>query len=113
MYSLHAENMLLKSQLKGLREVLRIEKRKKKPKKGLFIELHGKEGNAAIFFLPAKILAARELQTQKAKEIEEIQAQKHQLQLEKQQRKEEQAELKKATIAAQLEKKEKLALAKA
>ena len=61
MHSLHAENMLLKSRLEGLQEVLRIEKRKKKPKKGLFTELRGKEGNAAIFFSPVKISAAREL----------------------------------------------------
>jgi hypothetical protein len=62
MHSLHTENMLLKSQIEGLQEVLRTEKKQKKPKKGLFTELCGNEGNAAIFFLPAKISAARELQ---------------------------------------------------
>jgi hypothetical protein len=79
----------------------------------LFAELRRNEGNAAIFFLPAKISAARELQAQKAKEIEEVQAQKCQLQLEKQQHKEEQAELKRIATVVRLEKKEKLALAKA
>ena len=53
--------MLLKLWLKGLQEVLQIEKRKKKPKKGLFIELYRKEGNAAIFFLLVKILATHKL----------------------------------------------------
>ena len=52
---------------------MRIEKKQKKPRKALFIELRIDEGNGPIF-LPAKISAARELQAQKAKEEEEMQA---------------------------------------
>jgi hypothetical protein len=62
MHSLYTKNMLLKSQIKGLQEVLQTEKKQKKPKKGLFIELRRNEGNAAIFFLPAKISATHKLQ---------------------------------------------------
>ena len=89
-----------------------MEKKRKKPKKALFTELRGEDGNAAIFFSPAKISATRELQAQKAKEEEEAQARKEQDKLQRQQRKEEQAELKRAAAAARQEKRERLALEK-
>ena len=56
-YRLHAENALLKGEIKGLREAVRIEKKQKKRKKGMFAEFRRKKGNAAIFFSPAKITA--------------------------------------------------------
>ena len=65
-------------ELKGLRGAVRTEKQRKKLKKALFIELWGEDGNAAIFFLPAKIQEARDLLVQKVKEEEEVQAQKEQ-----------------------------------
>ena len=110
---LQAENSLLKAEIKGLREVVRVKKRRKKPREALFKELRGEEGNATIFFSPAKISAARELQAQRAREEEEIQARKEQDKLQRQQRKEEQAELKRAAAAARQEKRERLALKKA
>ena len=57
-HQLQAENALLKAEIEGLREALRIEKERKEPQKGLFVELR-EEGNAAIFSL-VKISAARE-----------------------------------------------------
>ncbi|KAF2193326.1 hypothetical protein K469DRAFT_690933 [Zopfia rhizophila CBS 207.26] len=112
-HQLQAENALLKAEIEGLREAARIEKKRKKPRKALFRELRGEEGNAAIFFSPAKISAAHELQAQKTKEEEKAQAQKEQGTLQRQQRKEEQAELRRAAAAARLEKREKLALERA
>lgn len=38
-HHLQAENALLKAQVEGLQEAVRIEKKPKKPKKGLFAEL--------------------------------------------------------------------------
>ena len=70
-HHLQAENALLKAEIEGLREAVRIEKKRKKPKKTLFTELRGEDGQAAIFFSPAKVTAARQLQAQKAKEEEE------------------------------------------
>ena len=112
-HQLQAENALLKMQITGLQEAVRIEKKQKKPKKALFTELRGDEGSGAIFFSPAKISAACNLQAQKAKEIEEVQAQKERDMIERQQRKEEQVELKRAAAAARLEKRERLAAEKA
>ena len=72
-----------------MEEALRVEKKRKKPKKALMAQFRGEEGNAAIFFSPAKISAARKLQAQKAKEEEEeAQAKKEQDKLQRQQRKE-------------------------
>ena len=110
---LQAENALLKAQIAELQEAVHIEKKQRKSKKALFAELQGNEGSGTIFFSPAKISAACNLQAQKAKEVKEAEAQKQQDKLQKQQRKEEQAELKRAATAAQLEKREKLALEKA
>ena len=62
-HQLQAENALLKAQVAGLEEAIRVEKKQKKPKKGLFKELQGEEGNTTIFFSPSKVTAARELQT--------------------------------------------------
>ena len=59
---LQVENALLKAEIEGLREAVRVEKKRKKPKKALFAELRGEEGQAAIFFSLAKISATRELQ---------------------------------------------------
>jgi hypothetical protein len=112
-HQLQAENALLKAQITGLQEAVRVEKRRKKPRKALFTELRGDEGNKAIFFSPAKISAARELQAQKSKEEEDKQAQKEQNKLRREQRKKEQAELKRVAAAVRLEKKEKAALEKA
>jgi len=112
-HDLQAENALLKAENKGLREAVLTEKKRKKPKKALFTELRGEDGNAAIFFLPAKIQEARDLLAQKAKEEEEAQAQKEQDKLQRQQRKEEQAELRRAAAIARQEKREKLAAEKA
>ena len=75
-HDLQAENALLKAENKGLREAVRTEKQRKKPKKALFTELRGEDGNTAIFFSPAKIQEARDLLAQKVKEEEEAQAQK-------------------------------------
>jgi hypothetical protein len=63
-YRIHAENDLLKAQIKGLREAVYITKRRRKRGKPLFIELRAQDENKAVFFSPAKIAAARELQAQ-------------------------------------------------
>ena len=76
-----AKNALLKAQVEGPKEAVRVEKRQKKPKKALFTELRGAEGNNTISFSPTKAAATRELQAEKAKEAEEAQAQKIQQQL--------------------------------
>ena len=110
---LQAENALLKAQNLGLQEAVRIVKKQKKPKKGLFKDLRGDDGNAAIFFSPAKITQARELQTQKILEAEAEEALKAQKKLEQQQKKEEQAQLKKDKATACAERREKAAQAKA
>jgi hypothetical protein len=60
-HQLQAENALLKAEIEGLREAVRIEKKRKKSKKTLFAELRGEDGHAAIFFSPAKVAATREL----------------------------------------------------
>lgn len=112
-HQLHAEIALLRRETEGLKEAVRVQKKQKKPKKALFAELRGEEGNAAIFFSPAKISAAREFQAQRAREEEEARAQKEQDKLQRQQRKEEQAELKRAAAAARQEKQKQLALEKA
>jgi hypothetical protein len=112
-HQLQAENALLKAEIEGLQEAVRIEKKRKKPKKALFTELRGEEGNAAIFFSPTKISAARELQAQKAREEEIAQAQKEQEKVQRQQRKEEQAELKRVAAALRQEKRERVATEKA
>jgi hypothetical protein len=112
-HQLQADNAILRAKLEGAEEALRVEKKRKKPKKALFTELRGEGGNAAIFFSPAKISAARRLQEQKAKEEEEAKAQKERDKLQRQQRKEEQAELKRAAAAARQERREKLAAEKA
>src|SRR5271170_2709214 len=110
---LQAENALLKAQIEGLKEAVRIEKKQRKPKKALFAELRADNGNGAIFFLPAKILAARELQMKKAKEAEAVQVQKREEQLQRQLHKEEQAEIKRQAAAARQERREKVAAEKA
>ena len=112
-HQLQAENALLKAQIAGLQEAVHIEKKQKKPKKALFAELHGNEGSGAIFFSQAKISAVCNLQAQKAKEVEGVQAQKQQDKLQMQQCKEEQVELKRSATAAWLGQREKLALEKA
>jgi hypothetical protein len=112
-HTLQAENTLLKAQVKGLQEAVRIEKKQRRPRKTLFKELRVDNGNTAIFFSPAKISAARELQVKKAREEEEAQEKKKQEKLQRQQRKEEQAELKKAAATVRQEKREKLAAEKA
>ena len=56
------------------KKIICVEKKRKKLKKVLFTEFRGEEGNAVIFFSPAKISAARQLQEQKAKEEKETQA---------------------------------------
>ena len=112
-HQLQSENALVQAEIEGLKEAVRIEKKQKKPRKALFADLRADEGSGAIFFSPAKISAARELQAQKVKEKEEAQAQKERDKLQRQQRKEEQAELKRAAAAARQEKREKLALEKA
>ena len=53
-----------------------MEKRQKKLKKKLFTELRGDDGHSAIFFSLAKIAAARELQVQKEREIEDLEPRK-------------------------------------
>ena len=60
-HQLQAENALLKAQVAGLEEAVRVEKKQRKPKKGLFKELRGEEGNATIFFSPSKVIEARAL----------------------------------------------------
>ena len=44
-----------------IKEAPRIEKKIKNPKKAIFTELRGKEGNTAVFLSSAKISAFREL----------------------------------------------------
>ena len=82
-HRLYAENALLRAEIKGLNEAVRIEKKRKKPKKALFTKLRGEEGNAAIFFSPVKISAACKLQAQKAREEKEALARKEQDKLER------------------------------
>ena len=72
---LQAKYALLKAQIEGLKEAVHAEKRYKKPKKALFTELRGTEGNNTILS-SAKVAATWELQAEKAKEAEEAQAQK-------------------------------------
>jgi hypothetical protein len=61
-YSIHAENNLFKTQIKGLREAVHITKKRRKRGKPLFINPRAQDENKAVFFSPAKITAARELQ---------------------------------------------------
>jgi hypothetical protein len=112
-HQLQAENALLKAQIEGLKEAVYTEKKQRKPKKALFAELRTDQGNGAVFFSPAKISAARELQIKKAKEVEAAQAQKCKEQLQRQLRKEEQAEIKRQAAAARQERQEKAAAKKA
>jgi hypothetical protein len=46
-HHLQAENTLLKAQIAGVQGAVRIEKKQKKLKKGLFTELRGNDGNTA------------------------------------------------------------------
>ena len=112
-HDLQVKAALLQAENEGLREAIRVQKKQKKPRKALFTELRANEENKAIFFSPAKISQARELQAQRGKETEAAQAQKRQTQLERQRRKQEQEELRRAAAAARLAKREKLARDKA
>lgn len=82
-HDLQAKVALLQSENEGLREAVRIQKKQKKPRKALFTELRVNEENKAIFFSPAKISQARELQAQREKDAEAAQAQRRQTQLER------------------------------
>ena len=57
------ENVLLKAENKGMREALHNEKKRRKRGKALFEEFRAQEGEGALFFSPAKIQAAKDLQT--------------------------------------------------
>jgi hypothetical protein len=112
-HDLQAKVALLQSENEGLREAVRIQKKQKKPRKALFTELRANEENKAIFFSPAKISQARELQAQREKDAEAAQVQRRQTQLERQQRKQEKEELGRIAAAARLAKREKSAHDKA
>jgi hypothetical protein len=112
-HDLQVKVTLLQSENKGLREAIRIQKKQKKPRKALFTELRANEENKAIFFSPAKISQARELQAQREKDTEAAQVQRRQTQLKRQQRKREQEELGRIAAAARLVKREKSAHEKA
>lgn len=61
-HRLQAENQLLKQQVEGLNEAVRIEKgKKKKKKKTLIQEVREDDGHGVGFFSPMKIKAALEL----------------------------------------------------
>jgi hypothetical protein len=99
-HQLQVQNKLLKAEIQGLHEAVRTEKAKKKRKKPLFANLRDNEGAGAIFFSPAKVQAARELQQQQEKEAEEVAALKEQQKIQRQQQKERQAIERAAAAAA-------------
>lgn len=66
--TLSAENALLKAEIEGMRETIKLQKRKAIKSKNLFQELADESGNKAIWFSPAKIARARELKQQKEDE---------------------------------------------
>jgi hypothetical protein len=108
-----ASMAMMKLELEGVKEALRAEKQKKKPRKKIFAQLRSEEDGNALFLSPAKISMARELEAQKKSEIEAGQARKEQQRLEKSQLREQQAEKRKAAAAARQERKEQLAKSKA
>jgi hypothetical protein len=112
-HGLQAENAILKAQIEGLQEAIRVEKKQRKPKKALTLNLRGDDSRDAVFFSPAKICALRREQADKQREIEEAEARKQQQQLEKQQEKERKAETKRIAAIARQEKREQSAREKA
>ena len=112
-HQLQAENALLKAQVVGLEEAIRVEKKQKKPRKALFKELRDQEGNTAIFFSPSKVAAVRELQAQKTREAEAVQAQKRQQQLQREQQKRDQEEKRHVAAVARQQRREQQAQEKA
>ena len=69
------ENVLLKAENRGMKQALYNEKKRRRRGKALFEEFRAQEGQGATFFSPAKIQAAKDLQTQReqAKEDEATQ----------------------------------------
>jgi hypothetical protein len=59
------ELAIYKARCQGLELALQAEKRKKKPRQGLFKELRGDDGNQPLFFSPNKVAQARELHAKK------------------------------------------------
>lgn len=108
-HQLQAENALLKAQISGLQEAVRIKEKQKKPSKPLFKELRANEGNTAMFFSPKKISAARQLAIEKQGEIKAAKAQKLHDKLQKEIHKKEQMERKEQAAQIRLEKRQKLA----
>ena len=74
--SLSTQHILLHAELQGVKESLQLQKKKNVRSKNIFEQIIEKDGNRAIFFSPAKIKEARELEQQKLDDEEREQQEK-------------------------------------
>jgi hypothetical protein len=87
--TLAAQNTLLVAEIEGLKETVKLQKKRAVRSKPLFEKLADEDGSRAIWFSPAKIRRARELQQEKEDQEQQERQVKEQKALEKQRAKEE------------------------
>jgi hypothetical protein len=108
-----AESTLKDMEIEGLKTLLADRKARKPRKKAPLDELRNEEEGGALFLSPTKYAAARELQAEREREEELVQATRAQIRKEKELEKQRKAQEKAAAAAARLEQREKRAQEKA